>query len=278
MSKNYNDQSEVDTVRRKAEELLREKSEARMLELIKELAFQNEEKAKRAEELSVACENAMKLAHELEVHQIELETLNEELIQAKERADDAAKKYTELYDNAPIGYFILSKESNIIELNLIGAGMLGKERRWLKNSRFGFFVSNDTKPAFNLFLNKTFNSQTRETCDVTLFSGGKKPVHLHLIGIVNENREQCLLTIVDITGQKLAEEALKESEKNSELLQIIPTTGNIGLELMAGLFSFLLHVKGLADINRKSFYRTVHCLEKSSIPAMQLFMLFILNI
>ena len=234
MLKNRNDQSEVETIRQKTEELLREKSESRMLELIeelsfqseekahradelvianKELAFQNGEKAKRAEELSVACEKAMKLTHELEVHQIELETLNEELIQAKERADDAAKRYTELYDNAPIGYFILSKESNIIELNLIGAGMLGKERRLLKNSRFGFFVSNDTKPAFNLFLNNIFNSKTRQTCDVTLLSGGKKPVHLHLIGIVNENREQCLLTIVDITGQKLAEEALKESEK-----------------------------------------------------------------
>ena len=213
MLKNRNDQSEAETVRQKAEEFLKEKSEAKILQLIEELSLQNEEKAMRVEELSVASANALKLTHELVVHQIELETLNIELILAKERADEAAEKYAELYDNAPTGYFILSKEGNIIELNLIGASMLGKERRLLKSSRFGFFVSNDTKPAFSLFLDKTFSSQTRETCDVTLVSGGNTPVYIHLTGIVNENREQCLVTTVDITGQKLAEDALKVSEK-----------------------------------------------------------------
>ena len=70
-----------------------------------------------------------KLIHELEVHQIELEMQNEELRLAREReAELAIEKYIELYDFVPSGYFTISKEGKIIDLNLSGANMLSKER------------------------------------------------------------------------------------------------------------------------------------------------------
>ena len=73
--------------------------------------------------------DTLKLIHELEVHQIELEMQNEELIRAKEQAIIASEKYMELYDSAPTGYFTLSLEGEIIQVNLAGAAMLGKARR-----------------------------------------------------------------------------------------------------------------------------------------------------
>ena len=155
-----------------------------------------------------------KLIHELEVHQIELELQNEELDHAKEQAEVASRKYTELYDFAPTGYFTLSKEGEIIELNLSGAKMLGKERSRLKNSMFGFFVSDDTKPIFNLFLRKVFTSKVKESCDVTLSTNKNTPIYVHLTGIVTEKGKLCLLTIVDITKRKQSEEErLKISEE-----------------------------------------------------------------
>jgi PAS domain S-box-containing protein len=54
MNKNNGDKLSSEILRQKAEELLNEKSEAKILELIEELAFQNEEKAKRADELLIA--------------------------------------------------------------------------------------------------------------------------------------------------------------------------------------------------------------------------------
>ena len=224
--KNTDNKSE--TLRQKAEELLKKKSEDKILELIEELAFQT----KRADELGNANANALKLTHELEVHQIELETLNIELIQAKEQAEFASKKYSELYDLAPTGHLTLSKEGKIIELNLTGAAMLGKERSLLKNSMFGFFVSNDTKATFNSFLEKTFNSKARESCDVTLLTSSSTPVYIHLTGIVTENREQCHVTIVDITDRKLAELALQqiEARHSSMISNISDVIGIIGID------------------------------------------------
>src|ERR1035437_7299163 len=61
----------------------------------------------------------LKLIHELEVHQIELELQNEELQIAREHeAELATGKYVELYDFAPTGYFTLSKKGVILELTL----------------------------------------------------------------------------------------------------------------------------------------------------------------
>jgi len=52
--KNTGNKSDSETLRQQVEELLKEKSEAKILELIEELAFQNEEKAKRVDELLIA--------------------------------------------------------------------------------------------------------------------------------------------------------------------------------------------------------------------------------
>src|ERR1035437_5705711 len=154
----------------------------------------------------------MKLIEELEVYQVELEMQNEELMRAKEQAETATEKYTELYDFAPSGYFTLSKEGKIIELNLTGAKMLGKERSRLKNDMFDFFVSNDTRPIFNLFLGKVFHSKVKESCEVTLSIKDHLPMYVHLTWIVTKNGEQCLVTVVDNTEHKQAEEALRKNE------------------------------------------------------------------
>ena len=59
-----------------------------------------------------------KLLHELQVHQIELEMQNEELREANETAETALKKYTMLYDFAPMGYFTLDSDGSICESEL----------------------------------------------------------------------------------------------------------------------------------------------------------------
>lgn len=121
--------------------------------------------------------NTDKLIHELEVHQIELETQNEELIRVNEQASVATKKYIELYDFAPSGYFTLSKKGEILELNLAGAKILGKDRSLLKKRLFHLQLSEASKPVFLLFLEKVFISQTSQPCEVTLPKDGNPLIY-----------------------------------------------------------------------------------------------------
>jgi len=155
----------------------------------------------------------LRLIHELEVHQVELELQNEELQLAKSATQEAVTKYTDLYDFAPSGYFTLSKAGEIIELNLRGANMLGKDRSNLKNSLFGFFVSNKTKPFYNQFLANVFKSKGEDTCAVTLNTDVNISIDIYLNGIYIKNGEQCLVTAVDITERMLLVALKKKADK-----------------------------------------------------------------
>ena len=173
----------------------------------------------------------LKLIHELEVHQIELKLQNEELILAKDHVEVIAKKYVQLYDFAPCGYFTLTRHGKIIELNFLGAQMLGKERSRLINSSFNLFVSIDTRLIFSEFLEKAFNSNVMETCELTLSSNVNSPMYVSLTAMVSKNEEQCNVTMVDITDRKLAEKELRKLlraiEQSPNSIIIASITGTI---------------------------------------------------
>ncbi len=68
----------------------------------------------------------LKLIHELQVHQIELEMQNEMLAEAFAQANELRAKYQDLYESAPVGYFTLSMDGKILELNGRAAMLLGQ--------------------------------------------------------------------------------------------------------------------------------------------------------
>ncbi|MEI6888759.1 MAG: PAS domain S-box protein [Bacteroidales bacterium] len=153
-----------------------------------------------------------KLIYELEVHQIEMEMQNDELQLTKQQAETAADKYSELYDFAPSGYFTLSAEGDIKELNICTSQMLGKERARLINRGFDFFVSSDTRPMFNLFLENLRKSRAKTECEITILPNESSPKKVRLSGIFSSEKDQYRITAIDITESKRIENELKRSE------------------------------------------------------------------
>ena len=151
----------------------------------------------------------LKLVHEFDVNQIELELQNKELNNAIAETNDAV----DLYDFAPIGYFTLSKTGSINRLNLKGAEMLGRERSCLENFLFAFYISSDTRSIFDLFLHDVFTKLTPQSCEVTLALDNNPPVFVQITGIAAGNGEQCLITATDITLRRQAEIAITQSEE-----------------------------------------------------------------
>jgi PAS domain S-box-containing protein len=154
----------------------------------------------------------LKLIHELEVHQIELELQNEELLLAKQQADSAIEKYTELYDFSPSGYFTISREGIIIDANLTGSVMLGVERINLMQTKFRTFLCNASKMEFDIFIDKIFVNKIRECCEICL----EPKINTHyayLSGIITDDKQFCHITVVDITDLNLIKNALQNSEE-----------------------------------------------------------------
>lgn len=143
-----------------------------------------------------------RLLHELQVHQIELEMQNEELQEAYETAEKALKKYTMLYDFAPMGYFTLDSDGSILDLNFTGADLLGQKRFTLVNSNFKLFIAKESQTVFNGFLKKVYTDNGKESCEVMLAYENNLLCHVYMEGVVTGDDRKCLLSIIDISGFK----------------------------------------------------------------------------
>ncbi len=156
--------------------------------------------------------DAKKLLHELQVHQIELEMQNEELLIAQAKIEDSLKRYTELYDMAPVGYLTLGRDGAIHQINLKAAKQLGIFRAQLKQQRFSIFISAGSLPVFNDFLSEVFVGKTAHGCELTLLSADSCPTRIiQLEAIANDDEQTCRAILVDITERKDHEEKLKLS-------------------------------------------------------------------
>jgi PAS domain S-box-containing protein len=156
-----------------------------------------------------------RLVHELEVHQIELEMQNEELMQTRAEVEAFLHQYTDLYDFAPVGYFTLARDCTIHQVNLAGATLLGVERGKLIKQRFGVFVSARSRTTFNTFIEEVFGSRQKETCEIELRKAGSAPLWVR-IEAVTEDGQECRFVVLDITERKQAEETAAEARAFAE--------------------------------------------------------------
>jgi PAS domain S-box-containing protein len=185
-------------------------NESTLLRLIAEEELKNEKPSVS----DLAEFDNMKLLHELQVHQIELEMQNEELKIAHEKAYNAIEKYTELYDYAPSGYLSISKDGDIIDLNFAAATMLGNDRIHLKNKRFGLYISHDSIKEFNNLLHRTFMLNQKESCELILIhktDSVDKSMYVHADAQVSKDNSKCLIIMTDISELKKLEMELKKT-------------------------------------------------------------------
>jgi PAS domain S-box-containing protein len=196
------------------------------------------ERKKKAAALPAPETDTQRLIHELEVHQIELEMQNEELVQSRTQVEVGLRQYTDLYDFAPVGYFTLALDGAIHQVNLAGANLLGVEHGALIKRRFGVFVSARSRTTFSAFLEKVFStSGSKETCEIALQEDGSAPLWAHIEAMTEDGqRKTCRAVVVDITERKQAEEALRDNEmlfrklfEDHAAVKLIinPDTGNI---------------------------------------------------
>jgi PAS domain S-box-containing protein len=154
-----------------------------------------------------------RLVHELQVHQIELEMQNEELRESRAQVEAALERYTDLYDFAPVGYFTLSADGAIREVNLPGARLVGHERALLVGRRLRQFVSQDTRPIFDSWLNEIFATQAKQVCAVDLVREGLPPLAVEIEAALSVDGKEGRAVVVDVTARKDLEEKLRQVQK-----------------------------------------------------------------
>jgi PAS domain S-box-containing protein len=160
------------------------------------------------------------LLHELNVHQIELEIQNRELRESQERLEEARDRYADLYDFAPVGFLTLDTHGNILNLNLTAAVLLGGERARFIGTPFVTQVETGESPVFFRHLHDVFQSKRKIVDELRLKITPQRSriVLIKSIAIFEDagNPKSCNCAIIDITGQKEAEQALRAERDRAQ--------------------------------------------------------------
>jgi len=166
----------------------------------------------------------LRLLHELQVHQVELELQNEELQRSRNALEAEVTRYTELYDFAPIGYVTLDRGGTITQANLAGAALLGAERGRLVGKRFAAFLGDAARRAFNNYLQRVFDSDTPQTCELPMQDDLQPDAAPRWVlvkaaraddgaGSGDRSGRECRLVMSDIGALKHSAQALREAHE-----------------------------------------------------------------
>ncbi len=172
------------------------------------------ERKKRASPQTATELDTARLIHELEVHQIELEIQNEQLLQTQAELESTLSLYSELYAFAPVGYFTLTRDGTIRRANLTGAKLLNMDISELIRRRFEVFVEAGSQRTFREFLTRVFRNGTKDACEISLeIDGGTGQLWVYIEAVTNQTsmeHEICYAIVSDITERKRLEEELRK--------------------------------------------------------------------
>ncbi len=147
------------------------------------------------------------IEHELEVHSTELEMQNEELLATESKLIGSIEEYANLFDYAPVGYFIQDISGIIVNVNKTGSCLLGFSKKHLIGKHLSVFLTSKTYQD-NYYMHRNYVIETGKSqhfeCEINKSEGS---VFFALIesAIVKDeknNFKHFLTTINDITVQK----------------------------------------------------------------------------
>ena len=98
--------------------------------------------------------DALKLLHELQTHQVELDLQYAQLAENESDLGQELAHFRALYDHAPAGYLVLDRDGRILRSNRGASALFGLDVDQLENHMLTSLLSPESKPAVLAALQK----------------------------------------------------------------------------------------------------------------------------
>jgi PAS domain S-box-containing protein len=110
--------------------------------------------------------DSLKLLHELQVHQVELDLQEEELRRSVAELEEALNRQVQLYQFSPAACFIVDRSAALCELNRRGAGLLGFDREAVLGRALDSFLEPDSSRALRTVLARVGDGAEEDGCEL----------------------------------------------------------------------------------------------------------------
>ncbi len=140
--------------------------------------------------------DALKLLHELQVHQVELDLQDEQAEMDRRQLTEDMKQHTALFDLAPFAYLALDPEGLVIATNRIAADWLapetGQAKEWA-GRRIEDLLAPECRTAVRSMLAALRKGEGRQSCAVQSRAGGTSA---RAVATATPGGEQVLMAFV----------------------------------------------------------------------------------
>jgi len=141
--------------------------------------------------------DALKLLHELQVHQVELDLQHEQIEQERGLYAESLEAYVDLFDAAPFVYLTLDREGKLQDASRVGAKWLGGPReQWLRRQVWVFFAP-ESRAAIQDALSRLQTGSASVTFMARPVAGG---VGLQVTAAIAHNSSTVLLAFMPVTA------------------------------------------------------------------------------
>ncbi|OOC11161.1 GGDEF and EAL domain-containing protein [Thioalkalivibrio halophilus] len=167
-----------------------------------------EQARERIRELEASREDARQTLEELQLHQEELRTQNEELRQTQQALAQASQRYQDLFDFAPVAFFVLDASGETLEVNRTATRMLGLPRSHLLQQPLRRFLDTGSREPFHQLLAAAGHGAPPDDFELVLNTPEQAELHVHASLSPDHDPEglRFRLAMVDVTARKRAEQ------------------------------------------------------------------------
>ncbi|MGY2462449.1 putative bifunctional diguanylate cyclase/phosphodiesterase [Vreelandella sulfidaeris] len=161
-------------------------------------------------------EDIQSLVSELELHQEELRIQNEELLQTRDRLDNARemaqKSYRDLFELAPMGILLLDAKGRIQEANRAAVQLLDSGTN-LAGCLLSSFVAAESQDALHLHWRSLASTRRQKAVDLTLAVDAEAMRTVRMESVVESSADSATArfrcALIDITERRRTEDKLR---------------------------------------------------------------------
>ncbi|MGB8427656.1 MAG: ATP-binding protein [Desulfobacterales bacterium] len=192
MNRSIHSNTSFETLRKKAEEIVRSQEPA--------LPYANEP-------------DLMRLVHEVEVQHVELEIQNEELRRATKELEASRNEFAELYETAPVAFVTLSAKGIVEQANAAAARLWCDLNGLLVGRSFSSLIVREDQAVYFSHLKELALNRDSGSCELRLRQNEGPPVYVQMEAAARLDAQGRVahwhVALLDISERRQKEQLLK---------------------------------------------------------------------